>query len=104
MTTAERRVQSVGKGEAPKTPPPRQKRADRPDCTPVTISEACRCGASVTITAPRAASETHIAGWRASHPCTTPTQADQAGRSGAGGATLGFAPESWSRIDARKGC
>ena len=54
------------------------------------IAEDCRCGASMSITAPLRAARSHVLDWRATHPCTTREEAHQDGVIGAGAASLGF--------------
>ena len=61
---------------------------------PVTISETCRCGASTSITAAAKAAAGHVSAWRDAHVCDPQTSSSDRGKSGAGGAFVGFAPNA----------
>ena len=56
-----------------------------------TISETCRCGGSISVTAASSsAARADVNRWRSGHPCTSTIEALDRGKSG-GGAQLGFA-------------
>jgi hypothetical protein len=76
--------------EAPR--PPRTGGGTVSDQPTRTVTETCRCGGSTTVTADTLdAAQAAVREWRTTHLCTTQVEADDARRTGAGGANLGFA-------------